>query len=187
MKTKVCRTCSKRRPVDRFASRSKKDGTITLRSKCKDCASAAARARWEARKTDSTPRRCPCCKKTFPTKDFNRAYCRACFKKKQRENGYWNSDRRKAYAREHYLKKTYGITVEEYEAKLSAQGGGCALCPATEGNSKGFRLFIDHNHVTGEIREILCARCNFAVKGLADDADWGRRVIDYIERYHLVA
>jgi hypothetical protein len=50
-----------------------------------------------------------------------------------------------------------GVTDAEYERLLAAQGGGCAICdhpPRTR------RLHVDHDHKTGEVRGLLCHRCN---------------------------
>ena len=57
----------------------------------------------------------------------------------------------------YHLKKTYGITIEEYDQLLSAQNGVCAICGG--GTSKR-HFAVDHNHRTGQVRGLLCARCN---------------------------
>ena len=62
----------------------------------------------------------------------------------------------------------YGITPEEYDAMLAAQGGGCAICGA-RGNANGRRLAVDHDHVTGAARGILCHNCNAGIGHFADD------------------
>jgi len=41
------------------------------------------------------------------------------------------------------LRRNYGITLEEYEAMLAAQGGGCAICGSV---AKQRRLHTDHDH-----------------------------------------
>ena len=52
------------------------------------------------------------------------------------------------------------VSLDDYEALLAAQGGGCALC----GNPpKTRRLDVDHDHRTGQIRGLLCSRCNQAI------------------------
>lgn len=53
-----------------------------------------------------------------------------------------------------------GLSLEEYDALLAAQGGGCAIC----GNPpKTRRLDVDHDHRTGKVRGLLCHRCNRAL------------------------
>jgi hypothetical protein len=97
----------------------------------------------------------------------------AC-KKRYRENNradlankskirYANS-REKWY--DYELKKNYGVSIEEYTAKLDAQEGVCAICGGV--NKNGFRLCWDHDHKTNLARGILCRRCN-TLLGLCDD------------------
>ena len=50
-----------------------------------------------------------------------------------------------------------GIDDAEYERLLEAQGGHCALCT---GKPKTRRLHVDHDHLTGRVRGLLCYRCN---------------------------
>src|ERR1019366_7791384 len=55
----------------------------------------------------------------------------------------------------------YGLTVEGYEALLLTQNGGCALCGGL--NPSGQRLAVDHDHVNGVARGLLCHACNTKV------------------------
>jgi Recombination endonuclease VII len=48
----------------------------------------------------------------------------------------------------------YGITPIEYRAIYRAQGGRCFICRRATGASK--RLGVDHNHLTGDVRVLLC-------------------------------
>jgi Recombination endonuclease VII len=61
--------------------------------------------------------------------------------------------------------KRYGISPAEYDALLAKQNGACAICRR---RSKG-RLCVDHCHVTGMIRGLLCRECNGALGYLKDD------------------
>mgnify|MGYP001575496867 CR=1 FL=1 len=61
----------------------------------------------------------------------------------------------------------YGITLEQRDAMLADQGGCCAICKTTEpGRGKAWN--VDHCHATGQVRGLLCVRCNF-VGGHAKD------------------
>jgi Recombination endonuclease VII len=63
------------------------------------------------------------------------------------------------------LKRRYGISPAEYDALLAKQGGACAICRR---RAKG-RLCVDHCHVTGMVRGLLCNECNGALGYLKDD------------------
>lgn len=65
-------------------------------------------------------------------------------------------------ARDQYLRREYGISLEEYERMLRRQDGACAIC----GN--GGKLHVDHCHASGRIRGLLCGSCNRAL-GLFKD------------------
>lgn len=55
--------------------------------------------------------------------------------------------------------KTWGLTPERYTALLAHQRGVCALCGNPPPKS-GRALHVDHDHLTMEIRGLLCHRCN---------------------------
>lgn len=65
-------------------------------------------------------------------------------------------------AREAHLKRTYGITIEDYNRILKEQSGKCAVCGKPP---KTMRLAVDHCHKTGKIRGLLCSYCNRRVIG----------------------
>lgn len=55
------------------------------------------------------------------------------------------------------LKYNYGITLQEYNDLLQSQDGKCGICSKFPSNK---RLAVDHNHITGEVRGLLCDNCN---------------------------
>jgi hypothetical protein len=75
--------------------------------------------------------------------------------------------------------KTYGITIEQYDALLIAQGGRCAVC---RGSGDGKPWHVDHCHDTGEVRGILCALCNRGIGHFRESADLLRAAANYLER-----
>lgn len=82
----------------------------------------------------------------------------------------------------HY-QKTYGITIEEYEAILKKQGGVCAACSEFNVASNKTRMPLDHCHVTGKIRGILCNRCNRGLGLLGEDINRLSGLIRYLKEY----
>jgi hypothetical protein len=69
--------------------------------------------------------------------------------------------------RKSHLKRKFGLTPEEYAARLAAQGGVCAICERQP--SAGRQLDIDHDHRTGEVRGLVCNSCNQALGLLGED------------------
>ena len=61
----------------------------------------------------------------------------------------------------------YGLTRDDYEAMLRHQAGVCAVCHQTPVNSGIFH--IDHNHDTGQVRGLLCRRCNVGLGMFGDN------------------
>lgn len=68
--------------------------------------------------------------------------------------------------------RRYGITPEQFDQMLHDQSGLCAICgdkPDPDGRGAYARLHIDHCHATGEVRSLLCGRCNQGLGYFRDD------------------
>jgi hypothetical protein len=76
------------------------------------------------------------------------------------------------YYRNKHLEAKYGINQVVYEQMLKEQDGKCAVCFIEEKYTENSRLCVDHNHETGEIRGLLCKKCNQALGLLQDNADF---------------
>lgn len=79
------------------------------------------------------------------------------------------------------FREKYGITHDDYDAMVSAQGGLCAACGGEQQHGWK-RLCVDHDHATGRVRGLLCDYCNRAVGLLRDDASRAQRLADYLSR-----
>ncbi len=80
--------------------------------------------------------------------------CRECQAKK---HAIWRESNKDSI-RSSNLKRTFGISIEEYDKLLDYQGGVCAMCK--QPCKSGKRLAVDHDHNTGAIRSLLCMKCN---------------------------
>jgi len=69
--------------------------------------------------------------------------------------------------RKSHLKRKFGITQEQYEEMLAAQDGGCAICG--DSPEVGKALHVDHDHDTGDVRALLCVRCNNGLGQFKED------------------
>lgn len=85
------------------------------------------------------------------------------------------------------LKKTYGLTYQQYMEMVGVQGGLCAICGQGEkAKTKGGearQLAVDHCHSTGAIRGLLCGSCNRGLGYFSDDIKRLRSAIAYLERH----
>jgi hypothetical protein len=89
------------------------------------------------------------------------------------------------YHRAYKLKRLYGLSLAEYERMLAEQGGVCAICGLddTARTRNGTpRLRVDHNHLTGRIRGLLCHLCNTRV-GTIESHEWLAKANAYLKRY----
>lgn len=69
----------------------------------------------------------------------------------------------------------FGITHDDYDQLLAAQGGVCAICQKPEtrrlsGDRETSRLAIDHCDELG-VRGLLCLRCNVGLGHFRDNPD----------------
>lgn len=107
--------------------------------------------------------------------------CKACARAALKAWVAANPSEYERARRKSHLKKHYGITAEQFDAMLAAQGGQCAICSEPPTDARGFRPHVDHCHASGKIRGILCGRCNKALGQFKDDASLLRRAIAYLE------
>lgn len=79
--------------------------------------------------------------------------------------------------RRSYLLKTYGLTVEKFDEMFTEQGGRCAVCKSDDPVRS---WTVDHDHVTGAVRGILCWHCNVGLGHFRDDASNLIAAADYL-------
>jgi hypothetical protein len=147
------------------------DEQIGYADKREEKAKAAAaweyRARVAAKAWPEGTRWCSGCQWFVPDFYTQGSRCKACGSKA-------------AYSS--HLKATYDITYDDYKAMYDWQGGRCYICRKAP---KKKRLAVDHDHLTGEVRGLLCADsdrgCNHAILGNITSLDMARRIVSYLE------
>lgn len=82
---------------------------------------------------------------------------------------YTKSERRRSAN----LKQLYGITLADFELLVEAQGGGCAVCGAVD------QLVVDHHHLSGRVRGVLCGFCNRALGYIREDPEFAAALLLY--------
>jgi hypothetical protein len=83
------------------------------------------------------------------------------------------------------LTTVYGISIDEYEVLLSNQNGLCAICRESEvkrhRNGTLWALSVDHDHVTGKIRGLLCSACNVGIANFRENIEALEAAIEYLK------
>lgn len=97
-------------------------------------------------------------------KDGLRSECAVCDDKRKKRWNHLNPQRYKDCQKRAALKALYGLTLDAWSELFRLQGGRCKIC-----HREGCRLSVDHCHTTGDVRGLLCQRCNAAL-GLMDDS-----------------
>lgn len=83
-----------------------------------------------------------------------------------------------------YLMRQYQITLEDYRDMYEEQNGLCKIC-GEDGTRRASAtqstpLVIDHSHVTGDVRGLLCHTCNSALGQFNDDIGILNKAIEYL-------
>jgi Recombination endonuclease VII len=184
------RDCGLAKPHEDFSPAvTRRDG---LQIYCKPCMrvrstasyrkvrSAAGRTVRERVDVPDGQRRCPDCATVKPLEDFPRnrsgrqgrgVYCKPCHNERGRR-----ALEKVGGSRTYHLKRRYGLSAEDVDAMVEAQGGLCAVCGVRPPEH------VDHDHVTGAVRGVLCSGCNQGLGNFRDSATALRRAADYVER-----
>ena len=100
-------------------------------------------------------------------KKTTQPYCRECRSYKEFVRG---------------LKRNYSITPEQYETMLLTQDNKCDCCGAHKDEFKR-RLHVDHDHSTGQVRALLCTRCNPLVGFAKEDITRLEMTAKYLKKF----
>lgn len=100
---------------------------------------------------------------------------------------YGHARRFRASSTKSHLKREYSITLEEYDVLFEGQNRCCAICGKPEramyrGSPR--HLAVDHDHITGQIRGLLCFRCNILLGHVGEDVDLLLKHITYLRRHN---
>lgn len=133
---KICSKCKKEKNISEF--RKRKDSKDGFRSSCKSCDDKRTKA-W----IEKNPER-------------KKANCREWARKHRAKNPEFY----KKKAREEKW-RSLGINCddEDYNKLFFEQGGKCAICGIHQ-RELNYRLNLDHDHITKEVRGLLCWNCN---------------------------
>ena len=132
----------------------------------------------------TTSKVCSCCKETKAlelfskhksNKDGYRKVCKACRSLQEGERYRNNPDK----TRDTTYKRLYGLSLHDYNNLVDKQQSLCKIC------SKPFqKLYVDHCHQTGEVRGLLCSKCNLGLGQYDDRPDLLRQAALYLEKFY---
>jgi hypothetical protein len=83
--------------------------------------------------------------------------------------------------------RQYGVTAQWYHEQYERQRGLCAICGRPEWatrNGKVKRLCVDHDHITGAARALLCTSCNMKI-GILEDIAWQATAVAYCDMFSI--
>lgn len=105
-------------------------------------------------------------------KDGYHTRCQKCLREATRISRYLHPEKWRSYGRVSTLRNRYGLEIDDYEALAKAQEGKCAICETIHVNRRGANNFaVDHDHVTGAVRGLLCHKCNRGLGCFNDSAE----------------
>lgn len=142
--------------------------------------------------------KCSKCGAEKPSGDFYRKassptglqpQCKECSRESNRAWRKENPERRRELDKRYYdrrglsthRKRKYGVTDEQVDSLMSAQGGACAICEVNPAEH------LDHDHATGAVGGILCAPCNKGLGHFRDNSTLLRKAADYVDRVRPLA
>lgn len=87
------------------------------------------------------------------------------------------------------IERNYGLTAAQFEKLLEAQGHRCGICrrdaPRLVARNGKVRhtLTVDHDHITGSVRGLLCNACNAALGCFSDDVRLIAEAMAYLAKH----
>lgn len=139
-----------------------------------------------------TVRQCKKCNSYLPVEEFywndqskglRKHVCKKCDAARVDRWNKSNPEKRSVVYRTRHLKRTYGVTPEQYDAQLKLQNGACAICSRKEKDSRYQKLCVDHSHQTLQVRGLLCFGCNAAIGSFEDNPEVLEKAAAYLRQF----
>jgi hypothetical protein len=176
IQTKQCASCRIEKPFSEFYHSNSKDGYHAYCKVCKIRLNKkyqlpAPDRRLHFGEGEGRTRVCTDCRiaKSLDEYSYSKTsldacqpYCKPCSVIRSKKSKYY---------------REYGIIIEQYTDMLKEQKGLCAGC-----NELMERPCVDHNHITGKIRGLLCVSCNMFLGKIKDSTEILLSLIEYLER-----
>lgn len=186
MLSKICSKCKQDKSLKDFnKNKTSKDG---YQNQCNSCMKQCHSKKPQVSKQDA---------ENF-VKDLVRVgktfICKCCSTSKQADEFYYqrklgrvkiNDSRCKECQKSYQRLKTFGISESDFEELLKSQNNQCSICKIDyneylKTSHRGKRFAVDHDHKTGEIRGLLCDKCNRGIGFLQDSVKNLENAIKYL-------
>lgn len=155
-KNRTCKVCKEYKDISNFQPKG---------YQCKECRAEKQRSYWAGLPDEI--------KKTRQAKSES-----------QKKYAQKNSEKIKLMSRKSELKRKFNITIEDYNDMLKTQNNVCAIC--LNKCNTGNNLAVDHDHVSGKVRGLLCKNCNTAIGLLKENSDTLKQAINYLEIHKIL-
>ena len=189
--TKICSNCCEKKLLTKFyKNNTSRDG---LFGPCIECIKQkkqlyvnSLRNRTEVPKISE--KRCSCCKSVLPILNFlknrtkkdgyntEREICR-----KKNDKRYTGTNKKRNIVaknkKDYNLLINYGITIDDFNQMIQNQKNCCAICQKTLSVQE---FHVDHCHQSGQVRGLLCQKCNLGLGFFKDDAILLQNAIKYL-------
>lgn len=104
---------------------------------------------------------------------------RTGYKESPEKSKRWRA-KNKSKTRFQRIKRKYNIDEEGFNDILESQGNSCEICKSSE-----WLPVVDHDHLTGSVRGLLCSNCNTALGLLKENEDSVMGLLNYIRKYKI--
>jgi hypothetical protein len=182
--TKRCSQCKKVKSIDQF---------YTTRSECKNCTASYRKRKGAANFCKEGSKICAACnqlkdycqfRKDSWKPDGHSRECKTCRNARNVEYQRKNVVGRRNKAIDFQGKSSKEIKAI-YDEVYELQQGCCAICRMPEVKryrGRVVRLAMDHCHVTGKFRGLLCFQCNVLLARFKDNPETFQRGVDYLQK-----
>jgi len=124
--------------------------------------------------------KCSRCEEWKHSSDFN--------KNRQQKTGlsYACRECMRVLSRKWNLPAKYNITIDKYNEMLKEQNYKCACCEIKfdETGKQHNKPHVDHNHFTGQVRQLLCGNCNLAAGKVKDSSEIANKLAAYLKKWN---
>ena len=117
-------------------------------------------------------KRCSTCTKVLPSSYFESNHTRCVFCEDIFGVSKWqriSRRKRQKYHRNSRLRNIYNISDRIYYQMLYDQNGLCKVCDTANPGTSSGRFVIDHDHVSGVRRGLICHHCNLGLGHFFDN------------------